>query len=41
VVAGTWGARDMMCDDIVTPEVKGQGMLTHADTALFDDRNCH
>jgi hypothetical protein len=34
VVAGTWEARDVMCDDIVTPEVRGMGMLMHADAGL-------
>jgi hypothetical protein len=39
VVIGTWQARDVMCDNIVTPGVRGRGMLTHADAAPFDDRH--
>jgi hypothetical protein len=47
VVAGTWWARDVMCDRYVTPEVgQREHVLAHADTALFDDRDvvdcpCH
>jgi hypothetical protein len=40
VVAGTWQARDVMCDGYVTPEV-GAGHAHTCDAALFNDgRHC-